>query len=59
MDQKMFTRGEKQGELAHEVKSMEFDFGGNYPQYDVCEELGINPKLLSEAPAVLRQQLIG
>lgn len=30
MDQKTFTRGEKQGETAHELKSHEFDFGGKY-----------------------------
>jgi hypothetical protein len=43
MDQKTFTRGDKQGESSKEVLTKEYNFGGPYPQYKVCDELGIDP----------------
>ena len=36
MDQKVITRGEKQGEKVRETKCLELNFKGPYKQYDVC-----------------------
>lgn len=60
MDQKTFTRGDKQGESSKEVLTKEYDFGGPYPQYKVCDELGIDPTIFGSPSGMekLREQLI-
>ncbi len=60
MDQKIITRGENQGQTAKEAKVVEYDFGGPYKQYDVCEELGIDPSIFGETNGLqkLRELLI-
>jgi lysyl-tRNA synthetase class II len=46
MEAKSVTRG-GEGEIggSKEVKSVMFNFGGEYDKYDVCEELKIDPEL--------------
>ena len=44
MDQKVITKGDRAGEAVKEVKTLELNFKGPYKQYDVCDELGIDPE---------------
>eukprot|EP00347_Sterkiella_histriomuscorum_P009501 403340971 len=45
------------GQEVHDVKTLEMNFKGPYKQYDVCDELGIDPLLLGNLPT-LRKHLI-
>lgn len=48
LDQKVITRGENQGAVTHEAKAVMYDFETSFAKYDVCSELGIDPKLFGE-----------
>jgi lysyl-tRNA synthetase class II len=48
MDQKTITRGENEGTVIHEVKEVFYDFESSFAKYDVCEEIGIDPKVFDE-----------
>jgi hypothetical protein len=47
MDQKIITRGDGTQEKP-ENKALEMNFGGPFPKYDVCSELGIDPDIFGE-----------
>ena len=47
MDQEIVTRGDgSSGKLG--MKAVEMNFGGPFPKYDVCTELGIDPNISGE-----------
>lgn len=46
MDQKIVTRGDLKE--VPEMKALEMNFGGPFPKYDVCTELGIDPTIFGE-----------
>jgi lysyl-tRNA synthetase class II len=48
IDQKIITRGQHQGEALNQADALEFNFGGPYKQYDVCEVLGIDPDIFGQ-----------
>ena len=60
MDQKTFTRGDNQGETSKGVIAKEYDFGGPYKQFKVCEELGIDPEIFGRKNGIheLREILL-
>lgn len=58
MDQKNITKGDKAGEQQKELKTFEINFKGPYKQYDVCDELGIDPILLGGSLEDLRKVLL-
>ena len=58
IDQRRVTKGAEAGRAADDARALEFDFKGPYPQFDVCEALGVDPDLFGRDAATVKAALL-